>query len=388
MHSTGGSSRVRRYLATAAIVTAVVALGVPLAKADPSDQIKQLQQQMNEISRKKNQTNNELERLNYEVEEAQTRLNLVEQEYAVAKGEADALGSQVAITTNDLKKVEGELKQAEAQYQQRKTLFAARVRAINEEGRVNYVGVLLGSHSFSEFIGRFDMLKLLVQKDSQLFGKIRDEKKQLEDKRQEVATRQKQLLTLQDRARERTQQVASKRAEHEQVSRSLNTRASSLQAQLEAYDAEAAEIADKVWRLQQAKNRPGGGAFAPMYPVRNAVITDVFGPRMHPILHVWRQHNGTDFAANSGAPVYAIESGSVIVAGWNDAYGNLVVIDHGNGIASWYGHSSKLLVSEGQAVTKGQQIANAGSTGWSTGPHVHLEIHISGKPVDPMTYLQ
>ncbi|HWI65638.1 MAG TPA: peptidoglycan DD-metalloendopeptidase family protein [Symbiobacteriaceae bacterium] len=388
MHSKRGSSRIRRYLATAALLSAVVALGVPQASADPADEIKQLQQQMNEIGRKKNQASNELERANLDAEEAATRLDLVEQEYAVAKGQADVINSQVVTTTNELKKVEAELKEAEKQYQQRKTAFASRVRAIQEEGRVNYVGVLLGSSSFGDFISRFDMLKLVVQQDSKLFGKIRDEKKQLEDKRQDVANRQTQLLALQARAKEREQQVASKRAEHEQVSRSLNTRVSSLKAQLDAYDAEAAEVADQVWRLQQKMNRPSGGAFSPIFPVRNYTITDVFGPRMHPILGVWRNHNGTDFAANSGTPVYAIESGTVIVAGWNDAYGNLVVIDHGNGIASWYGHSSKLLVSEGQAVTKGQQISNAGSTGWSTGPHVHLEIHVNGKPVDPMTYLQ
>jgi murein DD-endopeptidase MepM/ murein hydrolase activator NlpD len=76
------------------------------------------------------------------------------------------------------------------------------------------------------------------------------------------------------------------------------------------------------------------------------------------------------------------------VAGWNDAYGNLVVIDHGGGYASWYGHASKLLVRVGDTVKRGQQITQAGSTGWATGPHVHLEIHVNGTPVDPMTYLQ
>lgn len=388
MHLTSGKGRFRRYVITAAIMAAMVAYGVPRASAGPAEDIKQLQQQMNEISRKKSQASNELERVNLEAEEAETRLNLVEQEYAVAKSQADVFNSQVAVVTNELKKVEAELKEAEKQYQHRKTVFAARLRAINEEGRVNYVGVLLGSSSFSDFISRFDMLKVIVQKDSQLFGQIKDDKKKLEEKRTDVANRQTQLLALQAKAKEREQQVASKRVEHEQVSRSLNTRVSSLRAQLEAYDAEAAEIGDQVWRLQQAQKRQAGGAFAPIYPVRNAVITDSFGPRMHPILGVWRQHNGTDFAANSGAPVYAIESGVVIVAGWNDAFGNLVVIDHGNGIASWYGHSSRLQVSEGQAVSKGQQIALAGSTGWSTGPHVHLEIHVNGKPVDAMNYLQ
>lgn len=383
-----GPGRIGRYLVTTALLTAIVSMSVPMARAGTTDDINALQQQMNDISRLKSQATNELERANYEAEEAQTQLSLVQQEYAVAKSEADVINGQVAAVTNELKKVEADLSQAEQQYEERKKLFAARVRAIHEAGSVNYIGVLLGSNSFGDFISRFDMVKLLVKRDSQLFASIKEEKRELEAKRTDVANQQTKLLALQARAMEREQQVASRRAEFEQVSRSLTTRVSSLRAQLEAYDAEAQAIADKVWELQQAKNLAAGGAFAPIYPVRNYVITDTFGPRMHPILNEWRQHYGTDFAATYGTPVFAIESGVVIMAGWNDAYGNLVVIDHGGGIASWYGHSSKLLVSVGDNVTKGQQIANAGSTGWSTGPHVHLEIHVNGTPEDPMSYLQ
>jgi murein DD-endopeptidase MepM/ murein hydrolase activator NlpD len=373
---------------TTALLAAIVSMSVPPARAGTVDDINALQQQMNDISRLKSQATNELERVNYEVEEAQTKLNLVQQEYAVAKSEADVINSQVAVVTNELKKVEADLKKAEQQYEERKKLFAARVRAIHEAGSVNYIGVLLGSNSFSDFISRFDMVKLLVRRDSQLFASIKVEKRELEEQRTDVANQQTKLLALRARAMEREQQVASRRAEHEQVSRSLTTRVSSLRAQLEAYDAETNAIAAQVWELQQKMQRPAGGAFAPVYPVRNYTITDTFGPRMHPILGEWRQHYGTDFAATYGTPVFAIESGVVMVAGWNDAYGNLTVIDHGNGIASWYGHSSKLLVSVGDSVSKGQQIANAGSTGWSTGPHVHLEIHVNGTPEDPMSYLQ
>ncbi|HYF79897.1 MAG TPA: peptidoglycan DD-metalloendopeptidase family protein [Symbiobacteriaceae bacterium] len=383
-----GPGRIRKYLVTTALLAAIVSMSVPLASASPADEINTLQQQMNDLSRLKSQATNELERANYAAEEAEAQLNLVQQEYAVAKGEADVINSQVAAVTNDLKKVEADLQQAEQQYEERKRLFASRVRAIHEAGSVNYIGVLLGSNSFRDFISRFDTIKLLVKRDSRLFASIKDEKQQLEEKRTDVANQQTKLLALQARALEREQQVASRRAEFEQVSRSLTTRVSGLRAQLEAYDAETEAIADKVWELQQKQQHTGGGAFAPIYPVRNYVITDTFGPRLHPILNEWRQHYGTDFAATYGTPVFAIDSGVVIMAGWNDAYGNLVVIDHGNGIASWYGHSSKLLVSVGEKVAQGQQIANAGSTGWSTGPHVHLEIHVNGDPVDPMSYLQ
>jgi len=377
----------RRKLVIFGLLAGFMLQTTPEARAGLSDDINKLQLQMQEINRLKQQANNELARVNVEVEEAQVKLGMVDQELAEVRNEFDVLATQVAVTNNDLKKVEGELKEAEAKYQQRKTALAARVRSISEEGRVSYLAVLLGSSNFNDFIGRFDLLRLIVKQDSQLFTQIRADKQALAEQREAVAAKKTQLLALQDRAKEREVVMVSKRVEHEQVSRSLQTRRSSLLNQLDAYDREAEAVSQQVWELQQREKR-AGGTFAPIFPVKNYQITDVYGPRLHPILGVWRNHNGTDFAASYGVPVYAIESGTVIVAGWNDAYGNLVVIDHGGGIASWYGHSSRLMVSVGQAVSQGQKISEAGSTGWSTGPHVHLEIHVQGKPVDPMDYLQ
>jgi murein DD-endopeptidase MepM/ murein hydrolase activator NlpD len=389
MHSERGGRRIPRFLVGVAVLAAVAVPGAPRAAiAGAQDDMNKYQQQLNDINQKKAQATNQLQRLNLEAESAETQKNLVDQEYADAKAALDVINTQVATTTNELKKVEANLKDAEQKYQVRKTALSARLRALNEEGRVNYLGVLFGSSSFADFIGRFDMLKLVVKQDSNLFAQVKDDKQKLEVQRQDVATRQTQLLGLQASAKDRETQVASRRAEQEQVSRSLDTRIADLKAQLDAYDAAAQEVNDKVWQLQQAQNRPRNGKFDPIPPVKHIIITDVFGPRMHPILHEWRQHYGTDFAADTGDPVYAIEDGTVIVAGWNDAYGNLVVIDHGGGYASWYGHASKLLVRVGDTVKRGQQITQAGSTGWATGPHVHLEIHVNGTPVDPMTYLQ
>ena len=110
-------------------------------------------------------------------------------------------------------------------------------------------------------------------------------------------------------------------------------------------------------------------------------VTSGFGVR-------WgRMHEGIDIAVGQGTPVHAAAPGTVIYAGWMEGYGNLVVVDHGNGLSTAYGHNSTLASSVGQAVTAGQVIAYSGSTGHSTGPHVHFEVRVNGSPVDPLGYL-
>ncbi len=128
----------------------------------------------------------------------------------------------------------------------------------------------------------------------------------------------------------------------------------------------------------------GSGAF--IWPV-NGVITSPYGYRTHPIFGSTIYHSGMDIGVDYGTPVHAADSGVVVEAGWISGYGYAVIIDHGNGLSTLYGHNESLNVSEGQSVSQGQVIAYAGSTGNSTGPHVHFEVRSNGDPVDPAAYL-
>jgi murein DD-endopeptidase MepM/ murein hydrolase activator NlpD len=129
----------------------------------------------------------------------------------------------------------------------------------------------------------------------------------------------------------------------------------------------------------------GHGIFAS--PIPGAAITSRFGPRVHPIYGDVRVHTGIDFRASVGTPVRAAGTGTIVYAGWRGGYGNCVIIDHGHSLATLYGHLSSIGVNVGQRVTRGQVIARAGSTGLSTGPHLHFEVRANGVPVDPLRYL-
>ena len=132
------------------------------------------------------------------------------------------------------------------------------------------------------------------------------------------------------------------------------------------------------------KQTGGGGAGTMICPVQGSwTLTSPQGGRIHPIYGVRKYHSGADLAAEQGTPIVACQSGTVVYAGWIDGYGNAVIIDHGAGVTSLYGHNSELLVSAGQKVSQGDRIALCGSTGNSTGPHCHWEVRINDHPVDP-----
>ena len=124
-----------------------------------------------------------------------------------------------------------------------------------------------------------------------------------------------------------------------------------------------------------------------MFPIYGGAIGSEAGWRFHPILHYTRCHAGADIGAGSGTPIHAVDSGTVISAGWSGGYGNFTVISHGNGVTSGYGHQSSIIVSSGQHVSRGQVIGYVGSTGLSSGPHLHLEARVYGDPYDPRGWL-
>lgn len=155
-------------------------------------------------------------------------------------------------------------------------------------------------------------------------------------------------------------------------------------------DEESNRVAAEIRRLQEAqRNRTLSRGGKMLWPTPGySRITSDYGMRVHPILKTKRMHTGIDIAAPMGAKVVAALDGGVIYVGWNGAYGRTVIVDHGSGISTMYPHLSKSLVKVGQEVRAGQKIAEVGSTGWSTGPHIHFEVRKNGDPINPWPYLK
>ncbi|MGE5674847.1 MAG: murein hydrolase activator EnvC family protein [Mycobacterium leprae] len=381
--------RRRRPLVALLLAAALLAGAVsPAIADDDTDELKAAQQKQQEIQAKKQQASSRLETMVLEKDDATVALQITEQELTNARAKLADLNNQVKKADDELGRLQTALNKAEQQYTERKTLLGKRLRVIQEEGRVSYLAVLLGSHSFNDFLNRAEVLQEIVQQDSRLMAQVRSERESLQAQRQVVSERKEKLVTLQAEQTRTIQLVQARTADQKERVAKLAVAQAQLQAQLAEYERQAKAVEDQIWQIQLRMNRKSDG-FDPTPPLKGTLrITDSFGLRIHPIFGGESFHGGTDFAANAGEPIYAIEDGVVIHAAWDDVYGNRVVIDHGDGIASWYGHASKLLVSVGQTVKQGETIALVGSTGLSTGPHLHLEIRINNVRQDAMNWFK
>lgn len=283
-----------------------------------------------------------------------------------------------------------------------------------ERGDLGYVNVLLSSTSFSDFVERWDDIRYLIAANQNTVRERRaaeagvsHARLALESERTEIdfsIRRQQQAkYQLAALASERVELVRAAEAQRRSVSfevAQLEELSASQEAQLERYIRERQrEEAERRAAIAEARRRAAqlAGQALPPAAVEGPVafswpasgpITDPFGMRMHPVTHQWRMHNGLDIGAPMGATITASAPGKVIYAGWEGGYGNTIIIDHGSNASTLYGHCSQLFVSEGQDVQRGQAIGAVGSTGVSTGPHLHFEIRIDGVAVDPSTRLR
>jgi murein DD-endopeptidase MepM/ murein hydrolase activator NlpD len=368
------------------LVAVVAPVAVPPALANPQAELQKVQQELERLKNQRSAVDNAYARAESEARQAQLMLQKVQAELALAQNALAEIQARLKATEEALQKVETELAAAEKEYQRRQQLFYRRLRALSEEGPVRYLDVLFGSANFTDFISRLGMLRIIVTKDAELFRDIRTQKAILEERRAVVSGRRTQLANLRLEAQVRAADVQLKLNQTRQQTMELEALRRSLIARMSEMDREEEKLQGQVAELQRQIARQAG-KFAPIWPMRRVELTDTYGMRWHPIVGGYRAHNGIDLAANTGEHVLAVEEGWVLLAGWNGAFGNLVVLDHGGGISTWYAHNSRLLVSVGQQVKAGTVIAHAGSTGWSTGPHLHFEIRKDGKPVNPLDYL-
>lgn len=263
-----------------------------------------------------------------------------------------------------------------------------RIKVIYEYGNTGYLEVLLDSADLSDFFSRMEYVGKVAAFDKQVMDELVAIQEDLEAMRSQLEVQRSQLDSM-------VAEAESKMDEMEGLVQSKNKAKAQIENDKEAYEEKMAwlkeqeAIVDKAIKAEIAKSqlKYGGGKFS--WPVPGWYnISSRFGPRLHPVFKTWRNHDGIDIPASYGTPIKAAASGKVIISGWSNGYGNYVVIDHGSGYASIYAHASKLLVSKGQSVARGDTIAKIGSTGWSTGNHLHFGIQLNGKWVNPEPLLK
>ncbi|MEK3885180.1 peptidoglycan DD-metalloendopeptidase family protein [Paenibacillus sp. PL2-23] len=354
--------------------------------ADVARQKQNAEQEQKTIARKKEDVLAEINSLMKEIDK-------VAIEQSKKKAEKEAKQVELLQTGQDL-----EL--AEKRVVDREALLEARMRLMYSNGFVSYMDVLFSATSFSDFLDRFDALQTILDSDRDMVKRLKEDKELVAQKKVEVEAQFAELEVINQELMLKHADLVKKESEKEVLIASYNEKAEELSESIEEFEVISEEqekllvaLAAQVSKLQaeekRIKNPYSGGKLA--MPIRDSYrVSSNFGTRIHPISGKKHTHTGIDFAAPQGTAIYAAESGVVIVSQNWSGYGNCIIIDHGNGLWTLYGHimNGGLLVDVGDEVKRGDKIAKVGSTGNSTGPHLHFEVRKNEVPVNPGGYLK
>ena len=364
-------------------------------------ELSSLRSQVEEASAKEAAVLDQLDEVAGKRRAIETELGAMDAEIATAESELEAANGRLATVTGDLARVETKLTATEDDLAGARTELADRaVRAYIHQPTAQLASVLLERQTYRELAAARDFLKSVAEAQSLSVGRyqsLRDtisgERRGLAAHRDEVAQHKDLVSFHRDElvaVRARQTSLRTRAVSEEGRQKSLLTDARSRVREFESEIAALKKESDLIGALlrarqkAQAKVSTGTGVLA--RPV-DGVITSSFGPRRHPIFGTMRMHAGVDFAGVTGTPVRAAADATVVAAGDRSGYGTTVILDHGNTLATLYAHLSRTAVADGATVRRGTIVGYVGSTGFSTGLHLHFEVRANGNPVDPARYL-
>ena len=353
-----------------------------------------LQNQKNDVSNSKKDLEDDLEEVEAEKSETLSKIEELSSQISESQKNLESLNSKVKELEQSIKQKEQELEEAEKKQQEQEEALENRLIAQYKTGNESYWSVLLNQSSFLDFFSNLHNIERVAKLDQELIESIEREKENIQKAKEELASEKSEAKAAKaDAEKENVKLKNAKEQKNNQVSK-LSEQEKSIQKQIDEYDKQMANLEAQI-KAAQAKNASDnkvyytGGQLA--WPVPSSHnVTSPYGYRIHPIYHVNKLHAGIDIGGAAwGAPFVAAEDGIVIQASdKGNGYGLCVIIDHGGGLSTLYGHGSAVYVSVGQKVSRGQTVLGIGSSGVSTGKHAHFEVRVNGTPVNPMPYLQ
>lgn len=358
----------------AVLAVSILIVTVMLSTSFAVESSSSYQQKINDAKKKSEEVQGQLDTAMQEVDSINTSINEVEKELEEISGQITELNESIDEKQKDL--------------DEKQLLLDERLSAAYMNDNNTYLEAFFTGGIFN-FISNYDMIKQIAEYDTNLIQEVKDVKASLENEKIK-------LENMQIEKKAKSKELNDLKAEKQKKVDSLSEEKKQLQKQLEEYDAKMKEIEakEKAALASSSSSSSGSGIVASSgvyaWPVPSSrIITSPYGNRVHPIYGTVRFHSGIDIGASGGSDIIAAESGTVILAstGYNGGYGNYIIIDHGNGMTTRYAHCSALYVSVGQKVSRGQTIAAVGSTGASTGNHLHFEVRVNGATQNPVNYV-
>lgn len=358
----------------------------------PKANAETLQEQKEQNQEKQEQAEKELEYVKEELSEGLVKIQELDDKIKEAEKEIEKMSVKLEALEANVNETTKELEKVQKSYEENQALMEERLVVMYECGDVSYLDLLLHSSNLVEFLSNYYVIEEIIKSDSELLESIEQEKEEIETKKNQLEKEKADLKILKVR-QEQTKIIMqnNKTIQQNEIDK-LTDSEKELQQKIQQYKDEDARIESLIQAASNDYEYSGeftGGVMAWPVAKSGTYITSNYGTREHPIQGITKFHTGIDIGnAGFGAPVIAAADGVVSMASYYGGYGNCVMINHGNGISTLYGHGQKILTTVGATVKKGDLIMEVGSTGVSTGPHLHFEVRINGSHVNPLPYLQ
>ncbi|MBM3709336.1 MAG: hypothetical protein FJW61_02790 [Actinobacteria bacterium] len=383
--------------AVAVLIIFVISAGTTIFTPGTNLTAQSLEDELEQVKKEREEINKKIEEVRKEEQGYIKQVNEVESQLVSSLGELNELNDKLAEAKSYIDKItidlvlkEQELKKIEDELSAKVEILNRRVASIYKNGNENILEILLKAGDFIEFVSRLKIMNLLAHQDAEIIKEIKDKraanlniKKGILDLREMQRERKEEITKLVSQAEKKQREIEDIYNEKSSLLSKTRANKNDLLAMEKDFEIKEAEIT-RILESYRYGNAPGDKF---MWPVAGRLKSG-FGYRMHPIFGYRRFHSGIDLVAPSGTLVKAADGGEVIQAGYDHGYGYSVVIYHGGGFATWYGHLSRILVSAGQVVGRGQVIGLVGATGWATGSHLHFEVRINGAAQNPLEWLQ
>lgn len=336
--------------------------------------------------------------VNVQIEEKKGQLLQIQQETnteAAKLGEIESRLVEAQRVYNDLNRqvrdlevkiaaTDEEIKDAEELLAERRVILGKRMRDIYKRGQISYLDVLLGATDFVDFATRLQVLQKVLSNDINLIKDVLTQQRALNQKRTELEQERTKQAEIRKQAEEKKNEIEVERNKQREIYDRIFANQQLAEQQVKELERTSLQIERA---LRGRKSGYEGATGAMIRPVPGPITSPFSLSRVHPVFGNVRPHNGTDIGAPYGHDILAADGGVVIFSGWQSGYGYTVILDHGNGLTTLYAHQSEIAVSVGQEVAQGETIGYVGSTGYSTGPHLHFEVRENGALRDPYYFI-
>lgn len=386
----------RRALAFLMALVFLLPLGpaavIPVSAKVTQEEIDALKSNANQLSQQKKELQSQLKQVQAEKADARQQKNLIEKQMNVIQSEIDNIADQIAKYQGLIGQKEQELAETEEKERAQYELFCQRIRAMEEEGEISYWSILFSSSDFSDLLDNFMMIEEIIDYDNSIMESLLALQEQIEAEKAELEQAKAGEEAAKKEQEAARQELKSQQAEVDKLIGQISAKEDELEAAeaalRKAADAANAEIKRKEKELaaQIAAVVSESGFMWPLTGYNT--LSSLFGSRTHPVTGRPNNHTGIDIPAPGGTKILAAKSGVVITSTYNNSYGNYVVVSHSDGTSTLYAHMSRRNASEGQTVKQGATIGYVGTTGSSTGNHLHFEVRVNGNRVDPVNYFK